>query len=77
MGELAALATSALWSFTSIQFTLAGRRVSSPVVNRARLVAAVLFLALFFGERVTWRAVVGTVMALAGATLILLFSKSA
>lgn len=46
MGELAALATSVLWSFTSIQFTLAGRRVSSPVVNRARLVAAVLFLSL-------------------------------
>ncbi len=46
MGELAALATSVLWSFTSIQFTLAGRRVSSPVVNRARLVAAVVYLSL-------------------------------
>mgnify|MGYP000473527990 CR=1 FL=1 len=27
MGELAALATSFLWSFTSMQFTLAGRRI--------------------------------------------------
>lgn len=46
MGELAALATSVLWSFTSIQFTLAGRRVSSPVVNRTRLLAAVCYLSL-------------------------------
>ena len=46
MGELAALATSALWSVTSIQFTLAGRRVSSPVVNRTRLVLAVFYLSL-------------------------------
>lgn len=44
MGELAALAASALWSLTSVQFTLAGRRVGSPVVNRTRLVFAVLFL---------------------------------
>jgi drug/metabolite transporter (DMT)-like permease len=46
MGELAALATSVLWSFTSIQFTLAGQRVGSPVVNRVRLVLAVLYLSL-------------------------------
>lgn len=46
MGELAALTTSVLWSFTSIQFTLAGRRVSSPVVNRTRLLAAVCYLSL-------------------------------
>lgn len=46
MGELAALATSALWSVTSIQFTLAGRRVSSPVVNRTRLALAVVYLSL-------------------------------
>lgn len=46
MGELAALATSVLWTFTSIQFTLAGRRVTSPVVNRARLAAAVAYLSL-------------------------------
>lgn len=44
MGELAALGTSFLWSLTSIQFTLAGSRVGSPVVNRVRLVLAVLYL---------------------------------
>ena len=46
MGEIAAVATSFFWSFTSIQFTLAGRRVGSVVVNRVRLVLAVLFLSL-------------------------------
>lgn len=54
MGELAALATSALWSLTSIPFTLAGRRVGSPVVNRTRLAFAVLYLStahlLLFGR---------------------------
>lgn len=54
MGELAALVTSALWSLTSVQFTLAGRRVGSPVVNRTRLVLAVLYLSvahwLLFGR---------------------------
>lgn len=44
MGELAALVTSFLWSFTAIQFTLAGRRIGSQVVNRVRLVLAVLLL---------------------------------
>ncbi len=46
MGELAALATSFCWSFTSVQFTLAGRRVGSQIVNRVRLVLAVLFLTI-------------------------------
>jgi drug/metabolite transporter (DMT)-like permease len=46
MGEIAALATSFCWSLTSIQFTLAGRRVGSEVVNRTRLVLAVLYLSL-------------------------------
>lgn len=46
MGELAALATSFFWSVTSIQFTLAGRRVGSPVVNRVRLVLAVVYLSV-------------------------------
>ena len=46
MGELAALGTSVLWTFTSIQFTLAGRRVGSQAVNRIRLVLAALFLSL-------------------------------
>jgi drug/metabolite transporter (DMT)-like permease len=45
IGEVAALATSVLFSATSIQFTLAGRQVGSIVVNRMRLVLAVLILA--------------------------------
>ncbi|NIM92564.1 MAG: EamA family transporter [Anaerolineales bacterium] len=44
MGELAALGTAVLWSFTSILFTIAGRRVGSLVVNRTRLVIAVILL---------------------------------
>lgn len=46
MGELAALATSFLWSLTSIQFTLAGQRIGSQTVNRVRLVVAVFYLSL-------------------------------
>ncbi|MGD2164175.1 MAG: DMT family transporter [Anaerolineae bacterium] len=46
MGELAALATSLCWSLNSIQFTFAGRRVGSRVVNRVRLLLAVTFLSL-------------------------------
>ncbi len=46
MGELAALATAFCWSLNSIQFTLAGQRVGAQVVNRARLLLAVLFLSL-------------------------------
>jgi drug/metabolite transporter (DMT)-like permease len=54
MGEIAALLTSFCWSLTSVQFTLAGRRVGSGVVNRVRLVLAALFLAsahlLLYGQ---------------------------
>ncbi|HET89211.1 MAG TPA: EamA family transporter [Chloroflexi bacterium] len=46
MGELAALTTALCWSLNSIQFTLAGQRVGSQVVNRSRLLLAVLFLSL-------------------------------
>ena len=46
MGELAALFTSLSWSVTSIQFTLAGRRVGSPIVNRVRLLLALLYLSI-------------------------------
>ena len=46
MGELAALATSFCWSLNSIQFTFAGRRVGSRVVNRVRLIVAVIFLSM-------------------------------
>lgn len=46
MGEIAALGASLCWSLNSIQFTFAGRRVGSRVVNRLRLALAVLFLSL-------------------------------
>jgi drug/metabolite transporter (DMT)-like permease len=44
LGEIAALITSACFSATSSFFTLAGRRVGSLVVNRTRLILALLFL---------------------------------
>jgi len=46
MGEIAALVVSLCWSSTSVQFTLAGRRIGSEAVNRIRLALAVLFLSL-------------------------------
>jgi len=46
MGEIAALATALAWTFTSIFFTIGGREVGSTVVNRSRLVLAVIFLSL-------------------------------
>jgi drug/metabolite transporter (DMT)-like permease len=46
VGEIAALGTSVCWTFTSIFFTIGGRRVGPVVVNRARLVLAVLFLTI-------------------------------
>jgi drug/metabolite transporter (DMT)-like permease len=46
MGEIAALGTSILWTFTSILFTAASRRVGSAIVNRTRLVLATLFVTI-------------------------------
>lgn len=43
-GELAGLFTSFCWSFTSIFFTLGGRIVGSPIVNRTRLVFALIMV---------------------------------
>jgi drug/metabolite transporter (DMT)-like permease len=54
IGELAALATSVCWSLTSIFFTLSGRQVGSAVVNRTRLLMALVIIGLVhwivFGE---------------------------
>jgi drug/metabolite transporter (DMT)-like permease len=44
LGELAALGAAFCWSFSSIFFTIGGRRVGALVVNRARLVLAVLLV---------------------------------
>jgi drug/metabolite transporter (DMT)-like permease len=46
LGHLAALATSVAWSFTSVLFTLSGRRVGSAVVNRTRLPIAIVLVML-------------------------------
>lgn len=40
LGEIAGLATSFCWSFTSVFFSLSGREVGSPIVNRTRLALA-------------------------------------
>ncbi len=45
-GEIAALMTAFLWSFTSIFFTLAGRLIGSYWVNKFRMPLAVLFLSI-------------------------------
>ncbi|MBN2432319.1 MAG: DMT family transporter [Acidobacteria bacterium] len=44
VGELAAVATACCWSFGSLMFTFAGRRVGSYTVNNTRLWLAFLFL---------------------------------
>jgi drug/metabolite transporter (DMT)-like permease len=46
IGEIAALLTSLAFSVTSSMFTVAGRKVGSAVVNRVRLVLAVVLLSL-------------------------------
>jgi drug/metabolite transporter (DMT)-like permease len=43
-GELAALSTAVLWSFTSIFFTLSGRRIGAYHLNKFRIPFAVVFL---------------------------------
>ncbi|MBN1964076.1 MAG: DMT family transporter [Anaerolineae bacterium] len=43
-GHIAALLTSLAWTSTSVFFTIGGRRVGSPIVNRTRLLLAVIFV---------------------------------
>lgn len=54
IGELAALGTSLCFSFGSILFTVAGRDLGSRLLNRARLLIALLFIValhwLSFGQ---------------------------
>jgi drug/metabolite transporter (DMT)-like permease len=53
-GESAALGAACCWAFTSILFTISGTRVGAAVVNRVRLVMALVLLAVthffVFGE---------------------------
>ncbi|MFC2171309.1 DMT family transporter [Acidobacteriota bacterium] len=46
LGEAAALTTAFCWSFTSIFFTIGGSRVGSVVVNRIRLIFALVLISL-------------------------------
>ncbi len=46
MGSIAALLTSLCWSWNSVFFSKAGNVVGSKVVNRTRLIFAVLFLSI-------------------------------
>ena len=54
IGELAALGTSFLWSFSALAFTASGRMVGSQVTNRVRSVFALVYLiilnAVMYGE---------------------------
>jgi drug/metabolite transporter (DMT)-like permease len=45
-GELAALTTALFWSFTSLFFTSASRRIGSYWLNKFRIVMATVFLAI-------------------------------
>jgi drug/metabolite transporter (DMT)-like permease len=83
MGQVAALATSVLWSFTSILFTLAGRRVGTMIINRTRLIFAVILLIIAHtvlqgepipfhasGERWFWLAISGVLGLVIGDSLL-------
>jgi drug/metabolite transporter (DMT)-like permease len=83
MGEIAALGTSFCWSLTSVQFTLAGRKMGAEAVNRVRLPLAVLYLSLahllLYGElwpvhaehfRWGWLGLSGTIGLVLGDTCL-------
>src|SRR5262245_37178086 len=46
IGQIAALGTSVAWSMSSVFFTLGGRKVGSEIVNRTRLLLAVIFVSI-------------------------------
>ncbi|UCG22643.1 MAG: DMT family transporter [Chloroflexota bacterium] len=46
LGQLAALATAFCWSLTAVFFSYSGRLVGSGVVNRSRLLFAMLFISI-------------------------------
>ena len=46
LGELAAVATAFCWSLTAMFFSYSGRRIGADVVNRSRLIFALLFISL-------------------------------
>jgi drug/metabolite transporter (DMT)-like permease len=83
LGESAALATSVLWTFTAVFFTLASLRIGAYTVNRIRLLVAVVFLSVlhavvlgsFFptdatGRQWLWLGLSGLVGLTVGDTLL-------
>ncbi len=46
LGELAAIGTAFCWSLTAVFFSYSGRKIGSDVVNRSRLIFALMFLAV-------------------------------
>jgi drug/metabolite transporter (DMT)-like permease len=44
VGEIAALVTSVMWALSSILFTIGGRHVGAMIVNRTRLLVAVILV---------------------------------
>lgn len=84
LGELAAVGTSLCFSFGSTFFTLSGRALGSVIVNRGRLLAAVLLVMLmhllFYGQllpldagtdRWIWLGLSGVVGLVLGDTFLL------
>ncbi|MFH0883122.1 MAG: DMT family transporter [bacterium] len=82
VGEVAALGTAFLWSFSSMLFASAGRRIGSLTVNRLRLLVATLLLmglhTLFTGSPIPhgsplawmWLALSGIIGFAIGDTLL-------
>gem|GEM_PF-6971101 len=81
IGETAALATALSWSFTAIFFT---KWMSLVAVNHTKVgvasslmslvpVLLIPLVGIFFGERVSWRSVFGTLLSFTG--VLLLFIK--
>lgn len=83
LGELAALGAATFWTFSSLFFTIGGRRVGAFAVNRMRLVFAVLLVGtahwLIYGQpfpagadgyRVFWLGMSAIVGLVIGDTLL-------
>ena len=84
LGELAGLGTSLCWSVGSVFFTLSGRRLGSAVVNRTRLLLALVLVGLVHwlvegsllpvdagGERWFWMGLSGLIGYVAGDAMLL------
>jgi len=54
IGELAGIFTSVCWSISAIAYTISGRQIGSQIVNRIRVLAAIIMLAainwIFYGQ---------------------------